>query len=288
MIKIIILLFNIIFPLFINNTYADQHLPKHKAIPGGIAIIPLDIKTIEVPVAFFNDKQVIVTKYRNHTEKTLNWVAIVGIPVITKPGMQKIYVHAEKTSHNQFKINFEKSFLVSYKEYPVEKLKIDPNLVTPIAPIDRIRALKETEAIKNAYRHWSNQIPNLKFTIPVSAARKSSVFGLKRILNGTNKGYHSGLDLAAPIGTPVIAASSGIVILTGNFFYTGNTIFIDHGQGLITSYFHLNSINVNEGDFIESESIIGTLGKTGRVTGPHLHWSVSLNDARINPELFLN
>ena len=287
-IKIIFILLNLILgALFTNICYSNQHLPPHHAIPGGIAILPLDLKTLQAPIVYFNGKQVLVVKYHNPIEQHLNWIAIVGIPITTNPGIQKISIHANPTTYNTFKINLEKSFLVSKKLYPKETLKIDPNLVSPSSIEDQIRIKKETESIKQAYRYWSQLIPNLKLHQPV-IGRKSSIFGLNRILNGKKKGYHSGLDLAAPIGTPIYSAAAGQVILTGNFFYTGNTIFIDHGQSLITSYFHLNTINVTEGDTIAANTSIGTVGATGRVTGPHLHWSVSLNDARINPELFLD
>ncbi len=269
-----------------NFCYATRSLPISKPIPGGIAVLPLDIHTLNLPVVFFNNKRVLVVKYQNPTEKNLTWIAIVGIPITTKPGVQKISIHADKIDHNHFHINIEKSFLVQSKTYPTEALKINRDLVEPVSATDRIRAAKELESIKTAYNYWSQQIPNLKLLQPTEG-RKASAFGLKRILNGKNRGYHSGIDLAAPIGTTIYAPASGQVILTGNFFYTGNTIFIDHGQGLITSYFHLNTIKVAEGDFVETKAVIGTVGATGRTTGPHLHWSVSLNDARINPELFL-
>ena len=116
-------------------------------------------------------------------------------------------------------------------------------------------------------------IPNLGLFKPVEG-RKTSPFGLKRILNGQHKGFHSGLDLAAPIGTKVMAASYGRVILIGNFFHTGYSVFIDHGQGLITSYSHLDSIQVKEGDLVNHKTVIGAVGMTGRSTGPHLHWTV--------------
>ena len=287
-IKIFFILTYLAFYLIYNNLcLANQYLPQHESIPGGVAVIPLDIKTIEPPIVFFNDQQTLVVRYNNNKDKSLSWITIVGLPIITKPGLHKISVHAEQMHNKNFKINLEKSFVVYDKHYPSEKLTIDPKLVSPPTDTDKIRAAKELKSMQKAYSYWSQQIPNLKMQQPVKEARKSSVFGLKRILNGKNRGYHSGLDLAAPIGTPVYAPSSGQIILTGNFFYTGNTIFIDHGKGLITSYFHLNTIDVAAGDVVAANQVIGSVGATGRVTGPHLHWSVSLNNARINPELFL-
>lgn len=284
---IIILLLNTI----VGNICYSRNLPKHKAVPGGIAIIPLDTESLNLPIVFFNKNKVLVIKYNNilceqHKNNHINWLAIVGIPMNTEPGLHKISIFLNQKDQNHFTTNLEKSFLVSPKKYPSEKLKLSAKFVTP-THADQIRINKENELITNAYNHWSQMVPNLTLQQPI-AGRKSSPFGLKRILNGQNKGFHSGLDLAAATGTQVYASANGQVILTGNFFYTGNVVFIDHGRGLITSYSHLDSIKVSEGDTVDTETIVGTVGATGRATGPHLHWSVSLNDVRVNPELFLN
>lgn len=286
--SVIVLLFNLVV---VKNCYSNN-LPKHLSVPGGIAIIPLDIHSISLPIVFFNDKRVIVIKYNNydkinHTENPnnhTNWLAIVGIPMSTTPGLHKISIFLDQKDQNHFSNNIEKSFFVSHSKYPAEKLKLSPHFVTPSLG-EQMRINKENELIKNAYNRWSQSIPSLTLKQPISG-RKSSPFGLKRILNGQHKGFHSGLDLAAPTGTKVYASAHGQVILTGDFFYTGRVVFIDHGQGLITNYSHLDTIAVKEGDSVDPKTIVGTVGATGRVTGPHLHWSVSLNDARINPELF--
>lgn len=282
----IILLFNIFFA----NICCSLNLPKHYPIPGGIAIISLDVESINLPVVFFNDKRVLVIKHHDigyeQAHNHPNWLAIVGIPMSTNPGLHKVSVFLDQKDHNHFTTNIERSFLVSSKKYPAEKLKLSAKFVTPSAA-DQLRINKESELIKNAYNSWTKSIPNLTLKQP-TIGRKSSPFGLKRILNGQNKGFHSGLDIAAPLGTKVYASAMGQVILTGNFFYPGNVVFIDHGQGLITSYCHLATIAVNEGDLIDTQTILGTVGATGRATGAHLHWAISLNDARVNPELFFH
>ena len=126
------------------------------------------------------------------------------------------------------------------------------------------------------------------FIVPVEG-KISGHFGNQRIFNGTPKSPHSGTDIAAPEGTPVKASGDGKVILSGkNYFYTGNMVIIDHGQGLQTIYAHLKEAKVKEGDLVSKGEIIGTVGKTGRATGPHLHWGASLNNVRFRPHSLLN
>jgi murein DD-endopeptidase MepM/ murein hydrolase activator NlpD len=269
--------------------YYNRFLPKHKPVPGGIAIVPLDLGSIESPTVLFNQKKVLTIKYHNNLKEAKdysqsNWIAVIGIPMYAKPGVHKIQVYLNQDQDNMI----EKSFIVSPEQYISEKLTLSDKFVNP-SFADQARIKKERELIGNAYKHWSQGSPNLSLRSPIIANNhKSSIFGLKRILNGQNKGFHSGLDLAAPTGTKVYSAASGKVILTGSFFYSGNVVFVDHGQGLITNYCHLESIVVKEGDMVDIKTVLGTVGASGRVTGPHLHWSVSLNDTRVDPELFLS
>lgn len=253
-------------------SYADN-LPTHYPVPGGIAVLELGTEIYPEKV-LFNKKKVLVTQSDN------KWYAIVGIPLSSKPGKHKLTVSTPKKRKDIH-------FAVADKDYQTQHLEIkNKRKVNPYAK-DMKRILKEKKTIGTALKSWTEILDiSLQFDLPVQG-RFSSPFGLRRYFNGQARRPHSGLDIAAPEGTPILAPAPGKIVNTGDYFFNGNTVFIDHGQGLITMYCHLNSITVAEGTLIKRGQQIGTVGMTGRVTGPHLHWSVSLNNARVEPKLFL-
>ena len=255
------------------SLHADDSLPQHSTVPGGVAVVELTDYTGNENVTFGGKRVVTLARGEKH-------YAVVGIPLSSKPGTQHITIEApgKKVS---LPIN------ITDKAYRTQHLTIkNKRKVTPNEE-DLKRIRKETKKIKAAFRQWTdtNDI-DFNFLVPVDGV-KSSSFGSRRFFNKQPRRPHSGMDIAAPEGTPIKASATGTVILTGDFFFNGNSVFIDHGQGVISMYCHLQTISVNEGDTIEQGALIGTVGKTGRVTGAHLHWTVSLNDARVDPALFI-
>ena len=246
-------------------------LPRHEPVPGGIAVIALKTDPSRKPIVHFGKQRVMVIKHQNQ------WHAIVGIPLGAATGSHELRLDPGGA------IRFE----VRAKEYETQHIAIkDKRKVEPNAD-DLRRIAEEKKRITAALRTWSSgPAPRLPLLRPVEGVQ-SSAFGLRRFFNGKPRKPHSGLDIAAPRGTPVIAPAAGVVVDTGDYFFNGNSVFIDHGQGLVTMYCHLDSIAVKKGQKIARGERIGKVGSTGRVTGPHLHWSVSLNDARVNPALLM-
>tara|TARA_B110000014_G_C19792955_1_gene412015 strand:+ start:95 stop:559 length:465 start_codon:yes stop_codon:yes gene_type:complete len=150
-----------------------------------------------------------------------------------------------------------------------------------------LRISKERKLISKVKTNW-REIKNipLRFIKPAKGPF-SSAFGLRRFFNNQPRNPHSGLDIAAETGTPIVAPAAGVVTNAGDYFFNGKTVFLDHGQGLITMYCHMEKINVKEGDSVSENDMIGTIGSSGRVTGAHLHWSVILNNTTVEPLLFL-
>jgi len=249
-------------------------LPRASFVPGGVAVIPLP-----------GQSDIVRAVYRKHrvaiVESEGGGVALVGIPLSVSPGMERLMVVYMDGSKGEL------TFEVKAKVYRSQHITIkDRRKVNPNTD-DLRRITAETKRIRAAFATWTPSVPEWDFIAPIPGPRSSS-FGLRRFFNEQPRKPHSGMDIAAPTGTPVHAAASGTVTDTGDYFFNGNTVFIDHGEGLVTMYCHLDTIGVKVGQRVTRASVIGTVGHTGRVTGPHLHWSVSLNDARIDPALFLD
>jgi len=184
-------------------------------------------------------------------------------------------------------INNNESIYVNNKDFGESRIKIENTSMVSLSKADSRRAYKESQIIKNTLKSYTTENkPEFNFIQPVEGII-SSRYGKRRFINDLPRSPHLALDIAALSGTEIVAPAKGKIILIGDFFYSGNYIIIDHGYGLLTSYSHLSKVDVVKNQFVEQGQKIGEVGSTGRVTGPHLHWTVYLNKIRINPELII-
>ncbi|MFT7413372.1 MAG: murein DD-endopeptidase MepM/ murein hydrolase activator NlpD [Methylophagaceae bacterium] len=270
MIRFIGLAFSVL--MMVSVSVSAMTLPQQSAVPGGVVIVPIAVGIDIKPVVQYNKRQVMVLK------KDEQWLAVVGVPLTAKVGTQTLTVKsAGKTTKTRFKIT-DKAYPTQYIEIK-DKRKVNPT------NYDMTRINAEKALINAALIHWTEGNVALNFAWPIEG-RVSGLFGRRRVFNGQPRNPHSGMDIAAPTGTEIHAPADGVIRNTGNYFFNGNTVFIDHGQGLVTMFCHMNNIGVKAGQIIKQGEVIGTVGMTGRVTGPHLHLGVSLNDARVEPRLF--
>ncbi len=241
------------------------------AVPGGIAWITLSSQSDTLPKIMYQKHRAVVLRHGD------GWVAIVGVPLDAKLGQHSVI---DQETGERY------SFRVKHKKYKTQRLRIKNKRKVNPNRRDLQRIEREYLEIKAALATpWKTTSTSpLPLILPVQG-RFSSPFGLRRYFNGQRRNPHKGLDIAARQGTPIIAAAAGKVINTGHYFFTGKTVFIDHGQGVVTLYGHMNKILVSPGEFVEKRQIIGRVGKTGRATGPHLHWGVSLNNTMVDPIL---
>lgn len=251
-----------------------EFLPRHSPVPGGIAVVPLARATDAPPAVFFGDRRVLVM--RSET----GWQALIGIPLDAEPGMHRVVLKTADASAEQL-------FHIDGKEYPIQHVSVrDKRHVEPDTET-LARIARERETLMNAFARWNDSlVPDLRFDPPVRG-HLTGAFGLKRFFNQQPRQPHSGLDIAVAEGTRVSAPAGGIVITTGDFFFNGNTVLLDHGQGLVSMYCHLKRIDVTPGQLVMRGDKLGEVGMTGRATGPHLHWTVSLNNSAVDPLLFL-
>ncbi len=247
---------------------------QESLVPGGIALITLD-STQGKPHFKFNNKPLLVTQQDGKT------IAVVGLSLNIKPGE-----HFISGYYGDRKQLIKKFFSVKDKQYTTQNITIkDKRKVNPVKQ-DMERIIPEQKRKKKAANFWSDETADINFLTPVNGIMTGS-YGRRRVFNGHPKRPHSGMDIAAQKGVAIASPAAGTVIESGDFFFSGNLIYLHHGQGLITLFAHLDTINVKVGDKVEKGQIIGTVGATGRVTGPHLHWSVGLNGTWVDPGLFI-
>jgi murein DD-endopeptidase MepM/ murein hydrolase activator NlpD len=248
-------------------------LPQQRLAPGGVALIALG-ESSEAPHATFNSVPVLVTR------DGAQWMALVGIALSAKPGATGIDVQRRDGAPTHV------PFAIRPYRYAEQRLTVAPGQVD-LSKDDLARYERERVHMASVSATFSDALPATLLMRPPANGPRSSSFGLRRVFNGQSRNPHSGMDIAAASGTPVVAPAAGRVVDTGNYFFNGNTVWLDHGAGLLTMVCHLSAINVKVGDEVAVGAVIGAVGATGRATGPHLHWSVSLNRAMVDPALFL-
>lgn len=250
-------------------------LPKDEPVPGGVAVIPLPDAS-QAPRVHFDARRIMVVRYVHH------WYAITGIPLETSAGEKSLDIRLADAASVQLK------FSVLPKQYPEQKLTIkNPELVNPTAA--QLRRIEKEQAHLHALLDtWKPaQTPDLDFIWPAQGPETSG-FGLRRFLNGEARSPHSGIDIGAPMGSPVRAPAAGVVADVGDYYFCGHTLTIDLGQGLYSVYCHLSRITVKHGQNVQQGEVVGNIGASGRTTGPNLHWTVSLNGTPVDPHAFLN
>ncbi len=274
MIRCVALLFHAILFCAIPALAFSYALPHESAVPGGVKILRLDTHDNSMPYVEVEGHRALVV--RDGT----GWIAIIGIPLSAPVAPRVVIVRSGDARQ-------ELEFSIGDKRYASQSLKVAPGQVN-LSHTDLERVNREKPIIEHDLSRWSDEQPAmLRMEQPVPGVRSSS-FGMRRIFNGESRNPHSGMDIAAPAGTPVKAPLAGTVIDTGNYFFNGNTVFVDHGRGLISMYCHLSAIEVKAGQRVAVGTTLGAVGMTGRVTGPHLHWGLILNRAWVDPELFVS
>ena len=207
--------------------------------------------------------------------------AVVGIDVETRPGTHPWRVAVVESGRGP-RVAAGR-FVIERRQFPVQRLTL-PRAMVDLDPATERRVAVERDALVTLYRTITpERLWRGRFTRPVVSAEPPTGFGARRILNGRPRAPHTAIDYTAPAGTPVVAANSGRVAMVAEFFFLGRLVVLDHGLGLYTLYSHLESTAAGVGDRVDRGETVGTVGATGRATGPHLHWGAQLGAARIDP-----
>ena len=247
--------------IFSVNTYSDTDYN-----PGDVVFISLSEN--ESSMNFYHNRN-LTTKVLKDNRPYL----LFGIPYYTKEGKNEFIFKSEN-------ILKKVTLNILRKKYPIQKIEIKKFKTKTEDEYKRIA--NERALMIKAKKQTYNKFPDYMFTMP-AVGPTSGTYGTIRYYNGKKGNYHNGHDIAAEIGTPVYAPSSGVVMLTGNFYYNGKFIMVNHGNNLISIFLHLDEIAVKKDDILEKGQVIGAIGSTGLSTGPHLHWSVMLNNSYIDP-----
>lgn len=253
----------------------DALLSSSDIRQGDIVLVKVRAPGASLLTGEFHNNPVFFSKTGNDDSFT----GIVGIDMTLSPGINYLSVNGVDGEN---KITARIELDVKKRTYEVEKLSL-PEKMVELDKESEERAEREAKDLKSVWENVSGErFWDGEFALPVNGDLVPN-FGKKRVLNGKEKSPHNGIDISAPEGQEVVCPNNGKVVFSAEHFFGGKTLVIDHGQGLFTAYLHLSKAAVNVGDIIKRGDVIGLVGKTGRSTGPHLHWSARLNKARIDP-----
>jgi murein DD-endopeptidase MepM/ murein hydrolase activator NlpD len=242
---------------------------RTEAVPGGFAQVLLP-PGATAPQVRYRGERVLVRRAGQ------GWLALVGLPLSATPGPATLEADGRSVP-----------FTIQPKRYPEQHLTLKNLRQVNPQPEDEARIAREQALLAPQWQAWpAGLTPTLRFQQP-TPGRLTASFGLRRFFNNEPRNPHPGLDIAAPKGRAVGAPAAGVVLLTGDFFFSGNTVLIGHGEGVVSLLCHLTDVTVQAGQALEPGQLVGHVGSTGRATGPHLHWTLSFNNARVDPGLAL-
>jgi len=245
--------------------------------------VPLSEEATEVKGAFLDRTIPFFREIR--AGEPSGYLGLVGIDMQDAPGTYELVVTVKSGEQQPKRLSYhvlvtKEKFAVEHLKLPKDKVDLDDKTLT--------RWKMEQEQVRQALAdHSALRLWHSGFIEPVNGKR-TGIFGSVRIMNGQPRNPHNGEDIGAPLGTDVAATNDGVVRLTVDHVFSGRGVFVDHGLGFYSMYFHLSEILVKDGDLVKAGQIIGKVGATGRATGPHLHWGVKLNGARVNPYALLD
>jgi len=250
-------------------------LPRESRVPGGVALLRVADATEPRPAVSRDGVPVWVSR------QATQWVAAVGLPLSLQPGEQQVEVRSTDGAARTI------TFTVKPKRYPVQHVTLrDQAMVEPPADV-MARIERESAHLKVVRSQWRETAATDAAFVQPARGRLSGRFGGSRVLNGKPRAPHAGLDVAVMTGTAVLAPADGVILDIGDYYFCGKTMFIDHGNGLLSLFCHLSEWDARVGDSVRKGQAVARSGATGRASGPHLHWSVYLNGTSVEPELFL-
>lgn len=239
-----------------------------------------EVIVVRVPGEFTEVRGALGETQLGFYQTASGWVALLGFDLDTKPGAHEIAGVAVKGDQES---RWKATVQVRDGDYPVQRITLQDDTHVSLSDANIARSRRESAQVREVFQIRSERAWQGNFRHPLDTAPEGGRFGARRIINDQPRNPHSGADYGVPTGTPVRASNYGRVVLADDHFFAGKSVFIDHGKGLVTMYFHLNEILVENGQEVKKGDLIGRVGSTGRSTGPHLHFGVRLAGARVDP-----